>query len=128
MPTEARISAHLRARSSTSAGVAEPPKIGHYALVVRRSQRYDDAFAAVKALVDARDPVGLLAQGAPENEYEPEVGDLVRLVLEREPPTGSTVNDIWCRWFGDEHTLGPTADDLASQLANLQKRFRDTDP
>jgi hypothetical protein len=35
-------------------------------------------FLAVRTVVNREDPVGLLDAGAPEDEYDPEVGDLIK--------------------------------------------------
>lgn len=48
----------------------------------RRIEAQDaTCWSAVHAVVDAVDPEGLLAGGAPADEYDPEVPDLVRVVL-----------------------------------------------
>ncbi|MEU6715771.1 hypothetical protein ABZ897_30265 [Nonomuraea sp. NPDC046802] len=59
------------------------------------------AAAAVRALINRYDPEGLLGMGAPEDEYDPEVGDLTTLVCGREEITADAVGSIWNRWFND---------------------------
>lgn len=92
--------------------------------VARRSQRYDDGFTAVRHVLNKWDPERLIETGAPGDEYDPEVTDLVRLVLGAAPVTGEAIEDVWRRWFGDdhglrEHVLAAVTDDLTF----LQSRF-----
>ena len=53
--------------------------------------------AAVRAVVNEQDPIGLLELGAPEDEYDPEVGDLAELAV---PMNSQDVIDVFLRWFG----------------------------
>jgi hypothetical protein len=71
-------------------------------------QRYREAFAEVRRVVNDVDPERLLAMGAPADEYDPEVGDLVRLVFRDALPTEDEVTAVWGRWFGDHSTLTST--------------------
>lgn len=61
-------------------------------------------WADVQAAVDAEDPEGLLKMGAPLDEYDPEVGDLVRLVRDKSV-TPARILEIWERWFGPNSNL-----------------------
>lgn len=56
-------------------------------------------FLRVRAVVNAVDPVGLIALGCPEDEYDPEVRDIVRL---GERVTAEEVLNVFIRWFGDD--------------------------
>lgn len=92
--------------------------------MVRHKQRYDDAFAAVRHVVSKHDPEHLLEMGAPVDEYDPEVADLVRLVLRTEPPSGPEIVQTWRRWFGDHHRLREAlADAVTHDLQFLHARF-----
>lgn len=63
------------------------------------------------------DPEGLIALEAPEDEYDPEVSDLVDLILGGRPVSGRAVSEIWIRWFGlDAADVAARQDDL-HQLA-----------
>jgi hypothetical protein len=75
-------------------------------VTARRSARYDAAAARVRAVVNELDPIGLLGMEAPENEYDPEVTDLVRLVLRDVPPTEDEVSEVFRRWFGEDYGTG----------------------
>ena len=91
----------------------------------RRSEKYDEAYAAVRRVVNAHDPEGLIEMGAPEDEYDPEVTDLVRLVLRGDSLDRSDVVAAWARWFGDDK--GFRRDRLrrvAAELQTLHERFR----
>jgi hypothetical protein len=94
--------------------------------VEERDQRDQEAFAAVRRVVDAADPEGLLGLGAPADEYDPEVADLVRLVLRSEAPTVGEVVGAWQRWSGDDHRLtGDRAAAVVAELTGIDDRFRD---
>jgi hypothetical protein len=56
--------------------------------------------AALRAVIDHRDPEGLLALGAPPDEYEPEAADLARLRATGTPITSTLLIEVWERWFG----------------------------
>lgn len=89
-----------------------------------RSQRYLDALAAVREVLDEVDPENLIASGAPEDEYDSEAGELVRLVL-RERVTRDQVGAIWQRWFGlsREDLYGHWLTELTQRLQEVQARF-----
>jgi hypothetical protein len=92
--------------------------------VPRRSQKYDDAFTAVREVINRHDPTGLIESGCPEEEYDPEVADLVRLVLGADGPTPDAVQEVWEKWFG--HIPGMSSDGAASiagELLELRSRF-----
>lgn len=69
-------------------------------------------FLAARAVLNAEDPIGLLAIGAPEDEYDPEVR---RLVKWRSPLTASDVVAVFVRYFGEDYRL---AEDMASRIAD----------
>lgn len=54
-------------------------------------------FLAVRDVVNKVDPVGLLALGAPGDEYDAEVEELVRW---QQPATPGAVAEVFLRWFG----------------------------
>ena len=61
------------------------------------------------------DPVGLIAR-APEDEYDPEVADLVR----RGDVVADDVIEVFVRWFGDDGRLErQQAEDIARAMNNL---------
>jgi hypothetical protein len=94
--------------------------------MVRRSEKYETAFAATREVVNKSDPVGLIESGAPEDEYDPEVGDLVRMVLRDDPIEEAAVDDVWIKWFGDTYSMSGTDRLIAitNALRDLQGRFR----
>ncbi|MBB2914388.1 hypothetical protein FHS43_005700 [Streptosporangium becharense] len=61
----------------------------------------DQVAAAVRVLINRYDPEGLLGMGAPEDEYDSEVGDLTALVRGEEEITADAVCAVWNRWFDD---------------------------
>lgn len=90
-----------------------------------RSKRYKEAFAATTEVVNRHDPIGLIEIGAPEDEYDPEVGDLVRMVLRNDPIEESDVEGVWIRWFGDTYRTGGgnSLAAMTQDLRDLQARF-----
>jgi len=69
-------------------------------------------FLAARAVVNREDPVGLLSMGAPEDEYDPEVKDLVRW---RKPVTAERVGAVFLQWFGES---GAMPSDVAARIAD----------
>ncbi len=67
-------------------------------------QQVKQCRAHVRRVVDAADPEGPLALGAPLDEYDPEVDDLTRLVQHGEV-TADSVLAVWERWFGPGSAL-----------------------
>ena len=78
------------------------------------------AHASVRAVVNELDPIGLLAVGAPPDEYDLEIPDLVELVLSPNPVTEDLVDEVWQRWFGDATQLTGT-ELLATMTEGLRK-------
>lgn len=67
---------------------------------------------AARAVVNAEDPIGLLAIDAPEDEYDPEVRDLLK---RRTALKADDVIDVFVRWFGADYRL---PEDMAHRIAN----------
>lgn len=70
--------------------------------------RYQDLVAAVERAINEADPIGLLAGGAPSNEYAPEIGTMIPLLANAHRPDDVTgvLHGEFLRWFG-EGTAGP---------------------
>jgi hypothetical protein len=64
--------------------------------------------AAVERAIDEADPIGLLEDGAPADEYATEIGTIVSRVLNAHSVEEVTtvIHEEFVRWFGDE-TAGP---------------------
>jgi len=69
-------------------------------------------FLAARTVVNREDPAGLLGFGAPEDEYDPEVEDLIKW---REAVTADQVTAVFRRWLGDE---GVIPADMAGRIAD----------
>ena len=82
--------------------------------------RVSALWTAVQAVVDAEDPEGLLAAGAPADEYSVEVPDLVQLVSEQRV-TAAGVLAVWEHWFGPESSLKRRADALERLTEGLSR-------
>jgi hypothetical protein len=75
--------------------------------IVTRDKRdakhaYGALYLEVRGILNAHDPVGLISMGAPEDEYEPEVGTILPRLKEASDPSGVQVilQDEFVRWFG----------------------------
>lgn len=80
---------------------------------------------AVTAHLNAHDLLGVMDQGAAEDEYDPEMEDFVRLIAEGVTITPEVVADVWHKWFGDTFggTIGepgPPSLAMAALAADLQ--------
>ncbi len=60
-------------------------------------------------IVRQHDPVGLIAMGAPADEYESEVGTIAPRLRSAHDAQETTriVYEEFLHWFGDESTSGP---------------------
>lgn len=61
--------------------------------------------ARVLDVVSRWDPEGLLAFGAPEDEYEPEAGSFAALLGRGVTITPEVVRQVWEHWFGPDSTF-----------------------
>lgn len=78
--------------------------------------RYEVARREVKIAVDAADPVGLLAQGAPHDEYDDIVGYLVRKVMRNDEITAISL----AAWIRDRYEIEPSISALVEDIALIQ--------
>lgn len=74
----------------------------------------------MKTVIDAEDPEGLLAAGAPADEYSVEVPDLAQLVAEQRV-TAAGVLEVWEHWFGPESSLKRRPDALERLTEGLER-------
>jgi hypothetical protein len=80
----------------------------------------DELRRAVAAAVNATDVSGLLAHGAPADEYVAEIDDLVEVLRTGQPITVEHVRGVWTRWFGAGFAWNEARGaELARQLAVL---------
>lgn len=57
-------------------------------------------FGAVLDVLGRVDPEGLLAIGAPADEYDAEAAELAGRLRDGRPITTDVLGDVWERWFG----------------------------
>ncbi len=71
-------------------------------------RRYQALVAAVERAINDSDPIGLLEGGAPADEYGPEIGTIVPMVVNARSVDEVTamLHEEFLRWFGEE-TAGP---------------------
>ena len=66
------------------------------------TRKWKDMVTSVLALLNDVDPYGLepgTAEGAPQDEYEPEASPMARLLLEHGSISSDEVDAIWLEWF-----------------------------
>jgi hypothetical protein len=81
-------------------------------------------FEAVLSVLSREDPEGLLAVGAPIDEYCNEAADLAGSLRDGRPVTGEGLVEVWERWFGPgsgyvSRTSKPQVDKVAAELNAL---------
>ncbi|GII67375.1 hypothetical protein Skr01_74600 [Sphaerisporangium krabiense] len=87
----------------------------------------DPLFESVRQIINLRDPEGLLEAGAPLDEYDSEVKDLVVLVRGKEVITADSVAAVFDRWFGGSFWTAhrPTeVDQVATELESMRRRLQ----
>ena len=67
---------------------------------------------AVTACLNSHDLLGVLALGAPADEYDPEMEDFAALIAAGTTITPEVVATVWHKWFGEpsEQPGPPTAE------------------
>ena len=77
-------------------------------------------FLRAREVINREDPIGLLALGAPEDEYDPEVRDLMSRPT---PVTRARVREVFLMWFGEDtgRLPGPVVERIADQLDALRR-------
>lgn len=78
-------------------------------------------FDAVLTVLGRADPEGLLASGAPVDEYANEAADLADRLRRGRRVTGEVLVEVWERWFGPgsgyvRRTPEPQVERLAAEL------------
>lgn len=76
----------------------------------------------VKLVLDDFDPEGLLALGAPKDEYLSEAREFAARIRHGETMTSDVVLHVWRKWFGQDCRLARNglADALARCLGELR--------
>jgi hypothetical protein len=71
--------------------------------------RYKMLMHELNQVVRKHDPIGLIAMGAPEDEYEAEVGTIAPRLRTAQSAQETTriVYEEFVHWFGEESTTGP---------------------
>lgn len=71
-------------------------------------KEHRDLRAAVSEALKAADPIGLLALGAPEDEYDPEVGTILPRLQDAASPerVQEILHEEFIHWFGAD-VAGP---------------------
>lgn len=80
--------------------MTQGPREWHEAL----KAQYDGLYSNVARLLRAADPIGLIAVGAPDDEYEPEVSTLLPRLREANAAgdVQRIVHEEFVRWFGPD--------------------------
>lgn len=89
-------------------------------------ERYGLLFDHVREIVNAEDPQELIVIGAPEDEYDPEVGSILARLPNASSPAdvGVMVAQVFDEWFGPELMGGwQPSEDMARSIWHVW-RFR----
>lgn len=80
-------------------------------VVVDPGKRYEMAVEEVKRILDDADPMGLLAMGAPQDEYDSQAREVARRHLHGERMSEGWVQATWPEWSGGQRLrlVGRTA-------------------
>ena len=82
---------------------------------------YGDYRYAVMQLFATVDPMGLVAGGAPDDEYEPEINELLKW---RRPVTAEDVREVFRRMFAPDGRVSKRdAALLAEGIATIRDEF-----
>ncbi len=72
-----------------------------------------EAFAAITRVINAWDPQALIAQGAPEDEYEAEARDICNTLtaghIGSEQELAIYISTVCEKWFGEHFAVGTCA-------------------
>lgn len=63
-----------------------------------------DKYIYVKEVIDEWDPIGLLGMGCPDDEYDPEIKDIVLLLsnIESVDKLAVKIQKVFIKWFEEE--------------------------
>lgn len=63
-----------------------------------------DKYITVKKVIDEWDPIGLLSMGCPDDEYDPEIKDIVQLLsnIESVDEFADGIQKVFFKWFQEE--------------------------
>lgn len=89
-------------------------------------REYQEIFLEIRKIMNDADPAGLIALSAPEDEYDPEVGEiLVRLgSCNSEKEVVLMFADVLKKWFSDDICLDDSGCKLiAEQLFRLKSKY-----
>ena len=89
----------------------------HAVQVLRKD--YSEYREAMRRLFNEVDPIALIKGGAPHDEYDPEIGDLLKWPR---PVTADQVVDVFQRWFGMPISQ-VDAQRLAQGIAQIRDAF-----
>lgn len=81
----------------------------------------------ITAIVNSIDPMGLLVNGAPANEYRPKVDDIVPAYLEIGPKMedlADAVHAIFVRWFAPVTVSKARTRSIATEMCRILPRIR----
>ena len=102
---------NLRAMSATS------PAHATFDPMIKRQHDVSQPYPKVFALVSRADPEGLLAGGAPKNEYEAEAAELAAILRAGNPVSEPVLLSVWQWWFGCDSVLAGASPAVVAELA-----------
>ena len=73
-------------------------------------------YQLVTSAVVATDPIDLLGYGCPEDEYDPEVFDLISIITRTGDLSAAMVKTVFERWFGADMITDEAARQISAQV------------
>jgi Domain of unknown function (DUF1871) len=63
-------------------------------------------FNTIKEVINEWDPIGLLDDGEPDDEYTPEIRDIVQLLtsIKSVDELAVIIHKVFLKWFGEDST------------------------
>ncbi|WP_316571766.1 DUF1871 family protein [Neobacillus sp. YIM B06451] len=67
-----------------------------------------DEYFLVKEVIDEWDPIGLLGMGCPDDEYDPEINDIVKRLsnITSVDELAQEIQEVFLKWFGENLSTG----------------------
>jgi hypothetical protein len=64
-------------------------------------------YSSVKEVIDEWDPIGLLGMGCPDDEYDPEIRDIIGLLsnIKSVDDLAVGINKVFIKWFEEDLTI-----------------------
>ena len=91
-------------------------------------QSYKELRASVQKAINSADPIGLIANGSPRDEYDPEIGTILPRLQDADSveQIATVLLEEFRRWFGEDE-VGTQQDysDAAKEILYALNKYRE---